>query len=140
MKLVVRFALMIPFACAVLSTAAQMPKAAAPAKSPMQHAVDRFATKAKGVRIVGGSDARWEDNQWQVALVYAKDSNNVRAQFCGGSIIAPGWVVTAAHCMDDKFDASDYAVLSSTDNLKSGGKRSRVTAFKVHEGCNGGSA
>lgn len=102
-------------------------------KSLLRQAVERYQTSDKGTRIVGGSSASWANNKWQVALVYAKDSNNARAQFCGGSIVAPGWVITAAHCIDTSFDASDYAVLSGTDNLKVGGERSQVKKYIVHE-------
>jgi secreted trypsin-like serine protease len=119
----------------VASQATSQPiKVAASSKSLMQQAVDRYAAKDKGARIVGGEGAKWEDNPWQVALVHAQDPENARAQFCGGSIISPGWVLTAAHCIDTRFTAADYAVLSGTGNLKSGGVRTRVLAYIVHEG------
>lgn len=105
-----------------------------PEKSLMRQAVDRFKANDKGARIIGGTPAKWQENKWQVALVYATDPNNRRAQFCGGSIIAPGWVLTAAHCIDRNYPASDYAVLSGTDTLLNGGQRSRVTEYIVHEG------
>lgn len=134
MSRLMRLALVFPLVCAALPAAAEPPKVALPDKSLMQQAVDRFQRKDQGARILGGSPAKWQDNQWQVALVYAADPENFRAQFCGGSIIAPGWVVTAAHCIDKDFDAGHYAVLSNTDNLKNGGQRSRITAYLVHEG------
>ena len=119
---------------ALLAFQAQAQPAAPASKTLLQQAVDRFEAKDKGTRIVGGTKASWENNRWQVALVYAKDSDNARAQFCGGSMIAPGWVLTAAHCIDRKFDASAYEVLTGTDSLRIGGKRSRVTNYIVHEG------
>ena len=44
-------------------------------------------------RIVHGEDADQCVWRWQVSL--STPSN----QFCGGTLIAPGWVLTAAHCV-----------------------------------------
>jgi hypothetical protein len=51
-------------------------------------------------RVVGGEDASIEEVPWQVGLVWAKSRNIYEDQFCGGSIISPRWIVTAAHCVD----------------------------------------
>src|SRR5262245_44151527 len=50
-------------------------------------------------RVVGGEPADIKDSPWQVALIFGRYSEPFRAQFCGGSIINSGWVVTAAHCV-----------------------------------------
>uniref|UniRef100_A0A8C3UFI3 Transmembrane serine protease 4 n=1 Tax=Catharus ustulatus TaxID=91951 RepID=A0A8C3UFI3_CATUS len=42
-------------------------------------------------RVLGGSPAAIEAWPWQVSLQYRKE------HICGGSIIGPGWVLTAAH-------------------------------------------
>jgi len=52
-------------------------------------------------RIVGGGPADPGEYPWQVALVRGSTSDLYNDQFCGGSLIAPQWVLTAAHCITD---------------------------------------
>ena len=54
-------------------------------------------TKKPGSRIVGGTDAQPGSWPWQVLLDNKAFQGPV---WCGGSILAPYWVVTAAHCFD----------------------------------------
>lgn len=80
-------------------------------------------------KIVGGERIRIKDAPWQVALVDRK-RNNYRGQFCGGSVVAERWIVTAAHCVDD-MKASRIRVVAGTAKL-SGKKGVRVSKIIVH--------
>ena len=47
------------------------------------------------LRIVGGRDVPHGKQPWQVSF------QDGREHFCGGSLIAPQWILTAAHCLDN---------------------------------------
>ncbi|XP_072282341.1 transmembrane protease serine 5 isoform X4 [Pyxicephalus adspersus] len=50
-------------------------------------------SRSKSSRIIGGSDVALGRWPWQVSLYL----NNKHV--CGGSIVAPKWIITAAHCV-----------------------------------------
>uniref|UniRef100_A0A4X2M3G7 Peptidase S1 domain-containing protein n=1 Tax=Vombatus ursinus TaxID=29139 RepID=A0A4X2M3G7_VOMUR len=49
-------------------------------------------------RVVNGEDAVPYSWPWQISLQYEKDGAYYHT--CGGSLIAPDWVLTAAHCIN----------------------------------------
>lgn len=61
--------------------------------------VQLCGTSKTGTRIVGGIVAKPGAWPWQAAMLWAKGYDKGK-QFCGGSLIDPEWVLTAAHCFD----------------------------------------
>jgi len=89
-----------------------------------------------GPRIVGGKKADIDDNQWQVALLVASIPDNDRALFCGGSVMASRWIITAAHCVDRKTQAHIVNVLVGSADLRQTGRRIGVHRIIVHPDWN----
>ena len=101
------------------------------APAPADEATGRAASWEFTTRIVGGVEAEAGTWPWQVALIQPRGSGF--RQFCGGSVIHPRWVLTAAHCVDD-VDADDVQVLAGTHDLDEGGRRIDVDAIRMHRG------
>ncbi len=69
--------------------------------------------------IVGGQEAEPGEWPWQVALV-RKGSDLYQVQFCGGTLIADVWVVTAAHCVTDDatpIPIGDFDIIAGIHDL-----------------------
>ncbi|XP_042562927.1 urokinase-type plasminogen activator-like [Clupea harengus] len=92
----------------------------------------------KLMKIVGGSVTPVESQPWQAAI-YWKSSSHRTAFLCGGSLIAPCWVLTAAHCFADgqKTKANEVSVIlgksaiNETDVMSE--QKFDVTEVIVHE-------
>jgi len=113
----------------VLGTAAAGPLAAAgPA------AADRV--------VVGGQPARITEAPWVVALSSRDRFGGTRAgQFCGGVVVAPTKVLTAAHCLGrdvlggEPGQLSDFSVIAGRGSLRGrGGQEVRVAETWVNPG------
>uniref|UniRef100_A0A8C5PP50 Peptidase S1 domain-containing protein n=1 Tax=Leptobrachium leishanense TaxID=445787 RepID=A0A8C5PP50_9ANUR len=54
-------------------------------------------TYSPNSRVVNGEDAAPHSWPWQISLQYEKE--NAFYHTCGGTLITPSWVMTAAHCI-----------------------------------------
>jgi secreted trypsin-like serine protease len=73
------------------------------------------AAADRSVRIIGGEPAAPDAWPWMVAIVRAGGSDNRLAHFCGGALLHPRWVVTAAHCADGKRPETIEVLSGSVD-------------------------
>ncbi|CAF0916150.1 unnamed protein product [Brachionus calyciflorus] len=73
-------------------------------------------------KIVNGKDANSNAWPWMVAMFFENSFQ------CGGSIIAPDLILTAAHCVEDDLDVSKYKFIYGTNYINQSQTESN-TAF-----------
>ena len=93
----------------------------------------QFGLPQSAFAIAGGGEAQPGTWPWAVALVDA-NSSAFDGQFCGAALIAPEWVLTAAHCLDDT-QANEVDAIIGRHNLNSDeGERIGIAQISVHPG------
>ena len=92
------------------------------------------ATPQPEPRIIGGEPADFGEYPFMVALLFEPTAgNDFQKQYCGGSLIASKWVLTAAHCADFLESPDEVAVAVGRTHLNSTeGQRLAVKAVYVH--------
>ncbi|KAK5892046.1 hypothetical protein CesoFtcFv8_012465 [Champsocephalus esox] len=80
-----------------------------------------------GRRIVGGALAVKEKWVWQVSMQWKGK------HVCGGAIVSPRWVITAAHCFveNNMLEASDWLVVVDTVSIADVSLGERYRALQV---------
>lgn len=98
---------------------------------------DDPAQRSGAARIVGGVAAEPDAWPWMAAILSSQSTNPDWGIYCGGSLIHPRWVLTAAHCVseeDGSFDPNQEidVIVGIHDLTKDQGERIHVSRIIIN--------
>lgn len=89
-----------------------------------------FSQESQESFIVGGRDVLEDEFPWMVELI----SNN--EHHCGGALIAPNWVLTAAHCLKEVptygISLPDRVIINNIDRAQAHGNSEEINIQDIH--------
>nr|XP_015196912.1 PREDICTED: transmembrane protease serine 2 [Lepisosteus oculatus] len=83
------------------------------------------ARRGPSARIVGGEEASPGEWPWQVSLQVRN------SHVCGGSIITPDWILTAAHCVEKYSSPGDWTVSAGVLTLSATRRAPQYTVSHI---------
>ena len=96
--------------------------------APRARSMEDLRSAMSEGRIVGGTEAARGDWPWAAAITLRRQDGSL-FQYCGGSLIAPSWVLTAAHC---EVQVGDLVVLGRHDLSTADGTEHSIDFVLTH--------